>query len=322
MADVHVVVVGGSGFLGGTVCEALERRGVRVVVVHAPRLTVPRGADPDAVVRAAADRLRPRLAGAAAVVNAAGISEASSRDEAALDAANALVPMVIAMACAAENTRFVQVSSAAVQGRRTRLDDCDQTSPLTPYASSKAKGERLARQHHPSAVVYRPPGVHGPARSITRSLARLATGPLSSVAAPGDGSAPQALVEDVADAVVFLALHPSTPPAVVHHPASGLTTASLLRLLGDGHEPRLVPRRLAHAILRLAQTAGRVSPGAAAQARRLEVLWCGQEQSASWLSEQGWHASTNEEDWRRLGRLARHPNPPSPGLPLAQRESS
>ena len=63
-----------AGSSAARICEALERRGARAVAVHAPRLTIPAGGGRDLVVRAAADRLRPRFAGAAAVVNAAGIS--------------------------------------------------------------------------------------------------------------------------------------------------------------------------------------------------------------------------------------------------------
>ena len=162
-------------------------------------------------------------------------------------------------------------------------------------------------KHHASAVIYRPPGVHGPSRDVTRSLTRLASSPLSSVAAPGDGNAPQALIQDVADAIAFLALHPFDPPGVVHHPASGLTTAELLRLLGDGREPRHVPAAVARLVLGAGRAAGRLSGSAAAHVRRLEVLWCGQAQAASWLTSHGWQPSTTADDWRRLGRLARDP---------------
>ena len=309
VADTAVVVVGGTGFVGSAVLTALERRGVSAVAVRAPRFDVTAGVERPDAVSVAAEHLRRQVTGAVAVVNAAGISDAASTAAAALDSANALVPKAIAMACAAEGIRLVHISSAAVQGRRSALDDSPDTTPLTPYARSKAAGERLVRQFASSAVVYRPPGVHGVARPVTRSLIRLAAGPASSVASPGDGNAPQALIQDVADAVAFLALCETPPPPIVHHPSSGLTTASLLRLLGGGRRPRQVPRRAARAVVGLSLAAGRLYAPLAAQARRLEVLWFGQGQSPSWLTAQGWQPPSDATGLAKPGAGSNCPLP-------------
>ena len=305
-----VVVIGASGFVGSAVVRALEARGTTVTALHAPRL---RPIHPDR----AAEGLRSLtgeiaafardLEGADAVVNAAGIADSTSADGASLTAANALLPGYIGAACAiAEVPRFVQVSSAAVQGRAPVLDSSPVVAPLSPYARSKALGESLARGASQGTVVYRPPGVHGASRRVSQAIARLARSPLSCVARPGTSPTPQALLPNVADAIAFLATTEIQPPSTVAHPSEGLTTVSLLHLLG-GRVPREIPRPLAKGVVALLTAAGRAVPYLGANARRLEVLWLGQPQADSWLSSAGWAPPLGQDAWQALGReLAVH----------------
>lgn len=306
MAKPRVAVVGASGYIGSAVCRALEAHGAVPLSVRAPRITLNQSStDLNMLIECAANEIHAQLANTHAVINAAGISAARSGDVESLHCANALLPAALALSCSIRGIRLVHISSAAVQGRVACLDSSDDVAPLTPYAVSKVNGERLVREIDVGAVVYRPPGVHGATRNVSRSLVRLASGRASTVASPGDDNAPQALVQDVADAVVFIALHPDSPPPVVHHPASGMTTASLMRLLSDGQEPRHIPRRFARVVLRLANAMGRIAPSTAVHARRLEILWCGQDQGPSWLTEHGWRPVTIEDDWVILGRETR-----------------
>ena len=303
----RAVVVGASGFVGSHVCEALEARGVEVVRVPAPRLAPMSAGEAEAFVEGfeTADaasgfaELLGSFRGADAVINAAGDPDASSRDGAALIAANGALPGLLGrLAEAAGVRRFVHVSSAVVQGRRPVLDASDEFDAFSAYARSKALGERSARRSGPAQTVcYRPPSVHHESRRVTQLTARIAASPLSSVASPGS----QALAANVGDAVAELATIAATPPAVVIHPWEGLSCERLLELLG-GRRPRRLPRWFARALVGAGAVAGRLVPAVSANARRIEMVWFGQRQAASWLTEQGWAPPVGEEGWARLRR--------------------
>lgn len=314
------VVIVGTGFVARLVERALDDRGVTSVMIHAPRITG-RATDSDQVARifpeAIAD-LAARFAGADAVVNAAGMPDASASESDALWGANAVLPGICAHAARRAGVgRFVHVSSAVVQGRRPTLDESADTEEFSAYCSSKVLGERLALGAAPGiTVVYRPPSVHARDRRVTRGLTRIARSPFSCVAGAGDRPTPQALGVNVGAALAHLALTPASPPDIVAHPSEGLTTGSLLRLLGD-REPLHIPDRLARAILSAARALEGVAPAGRAHTRRLEMVWFGQGQAPSWLTSDGWRPSTGEELWRELGRdaaAAKHDQTPRPSI--------
>lgn len=298
-----VVVVGASGFVGQQVCRALEARGVAVVRSPAPRLEAMSAAEARRFIETA--RLDPSLveawSGADALVNAAGDPDASSRDAEALIGANGALPGLLGrLAAEAGVPRFVHISSAVVQGRRPVLDATDALDAFSPYAKSKALGERFARRSGPAGTVcYRPPSVHHESRRVTRATARIAGSALSSVAAPGTQPTPQALAANVGDAVAELALSAAVPPPVVTHPWEGLSCEGLLELLG-GRRPRRLPRWFARALVRIGAGLGAVLPPLAANARRIEMVWFGQRQAESWLTQQGWTPPVGIEGWTEL----------------------
>lgn len=304
-APLRVVVFGAGGFVGAATVRALESRGALVVPMTTPRITTTGASRPEDVLRDRAadiDELADRLRGSDCVVNAAGIAEAGSGDESALMAANGIVPGYLALATSKAGVpRFVQVSSAAVQGRIDVLDASPAVAPFSPYSRSKVLGERLARSHHTGAVIYRPPGVHGPTRRTTRLVARVARSPLACVARPGTSPSPQALRENVADAIGFLATTDRRPPTFIGHPSEGLSVADVLELLG-GRKPHEIPRTLAKAVIAALVAGGTLVPQAASSARRLEMMWFGQGQGPSWLTEVGWRPPAGHESWRRLGK--------------------
>lgn len=294
-----VAVLGASGFVGSHVCRALRDRDVGVQAVRAPRLSTS-GRDAATLateIDGSVGGLPGALAGADAVVNAAGIAAASSHGDDELYGANALLPAVVAKVCADAGVRFVHVSSAAVQGRRPVLDETAELAPFSPYSDAKAIGEQLVLQR-PGAVVFRPTSVHGAARPVSRTLARFAASRFASVAGHGENPTPQVQVANVADAVAFLATTAEAPPPIVLHPDEGITTGELIRLLG-GREPIHVPRAPARVVVGVLFAAGRVAPAFAGIARRVEMLWFGQRQEPGWLRGR-WKPVVGLEGWTQL----------------------
>lgn len=297
-----VVVLGASGFVGSAVVAALRAAGAEVTPLSAPRLRASSELE-STRWQLELQRLKAACAGATAIVNCAGRADAAGVDEDAMIGANALLPALVAQATTGMGVRLVHVSSCAVQGNRTVLDESAETAPFSVYSRSKADGEhRLHGVTH--AVIYRPPGVHDASRSTTRALARLAASPLSSVAGDGHRPAAQAQLANVASAIAFLALTPTSPPSIVLHPSEGLSTYGLLSSLG-GREPRRVPLTVARGLVAALTVAGRRSSRFAAYGRRLETMWLGQAQGASWLQAQGWEPPIPLAGWRDIGRAAR-----------------
>lgn len=297
-----VAVLGSSGFVGREVVRALTEAGATVRRVQSPRLAT-QARDAATLVAEAQQhgptihRLRGELDGADVVVNAAGIADAGSEADNALFGANALLPGLICAALS-RDVRFVHVSSAAVQGRRPLLDESAVMAPFSPYSLSKALGEEVVRSMSEHAICFRPTSVQGSGRAVTASLIRLAKSPMASVAGCGDAASPQVLVQNVGAAIGFVALTSEKPPHVVLQPSEQVTTAGLLRVLGD-KEPRHIPPRLARSVVRASAIVGRRLGVAAAMSRRLEVVWFGQGQRAGWLDDR-WGAPVGVEGWDEL----------------------
>lgn len=296
-----VAVVGASGFIGRHVVEALGRRGVTVIAVSAPRLRTAARTDEDLGLELmdiihTHPELTRILETTDVVINAAGLNHTPAGNFDALYGANALLPALLATCCQAGGTRFVHVSSAAVQGRRPVLDESLDVAPFTPYSASKTLGEAAVLSRS-TATVFRPASVQGPEREVTNSLRRLARSRLASVAGSGSGPTPQSHVDNVADAIAFAALA-DAPPRVVLQPSDGLSAAELLRVLG-GHEPIRLPRSACRLLVAILFLLAKASPKLAGHARRLELLWFGQAQASSWL-EGRWNAPVGYQGWEEL----------------------
>lgn len=303
---MRVALLGASGFVGSAVRSALEAK-AEVVVVPTPRLSsTARSAAQifsSVPAQAALQTLVEAFASVEVVVNAAGNPDASSLDEDALFGANALLPaLVVEAADRAGVRRVVHVSSAVVQNDKAVLDDSEDLRPFSPYSASKVLGEVVVRDAEASVerVRYRPPSVHAPQRRVTRMIRRIATSPAATVASPGTQLTPQALLPNVAAAVAELALREGSVPAVVHHPSEGVTVTALMADLSGGRRPRRLPRWFARLLVVSAKAAGRVHRPTAANARRLELLWLGQDQAQSWLTNQGWSVPVGRDGWRAL----------------------
>lgn len=303
----RIAVLGATGFIGSAVMETLRSEGHDAAAVRTPRLPPMADGAADEFLQNIDARatLVAALQGADAVINTAGDPRATGVDIDALIAANGVLPGLVASVLSEHfpNLRFVHVSSAAVQGNAAVLDDrqvCEDDL-FSAYSRSKAIGERLVLRCALDAVVFRPPGVHAAHRPVTQAVARFARSPIRSVARPASSPSAQALLTNVAAAIVFLATTPLTPRTIVTHPSEGVTTDGLLADLG-GRTPHHLPRAVARALLHGLSLAERATPRLAGHRRRLEMLWFGQSQASSWLTEVGWTPPEGRTAWQDLGR--------------------
>ncbi|MHA7292971.1 NAD-dependent epimerase/dehydratase family protein [Arthrobacter sp. HLT1-21] len=287
------LILGATGFVGSAVLRAAEAAGLNVTALPAPRLTTDATTVADIAREAAAHPalagLTTALAGASVVVNAAGLAVPRSGDTAALRGANALLPALLAQACAAAGVgRLIQLSSAAVQGQRDVLDETLDVSPFSAYSRSKALGEQALQvaPPGPSTVVVRATSVQGIDRPTTTALARLAASPLASVAAPGTAATPVTSVQSLADFVVTVGTFDGPVPGVVLQPSEGMTVRSVLE--ASGGTPIVLPRLLCRGLLRagyaVSALAGERLHGSL---RRVELMWFGQAQEPGWAEAQG-----------------------------------
>lgn len=287
------LILGATGFVGSAILQAAEAAGLDVAGAPAPRLS----SEATTVAELAAEGsthptlagLTATLAGVSVVVNAAGLAAPRSGDTPELRGANALLPTILAQACAAAGVdRLIHLSSAAVQGQRDQLDESLDLAPFSAYSRSKALGEQ-ALQAAASAsriVIVRATSVQGANRPTTTALARLAASPLASVAAPGTAATPVTSVESLADFVVKVGTFEGPVPLVVLQPSEGMSVRSVLEAAGG--TPIVLPRRLCRVLLRagyaVSKLAGERLHGSL---RRVELMWFGQAQEPGWAAAQG-----------------------------------
>ncbi|ADP80294.1 NAD-dependent epimerase/dehydratase family protein [Pseudofrankia inefficax] len=341
-----VAVFGATGFVGRAVAEAISASGDLVTSLPAKRLRVEPSrvvelADALAVTAAGdaaarrtgtspapgsdtafgrvleaglvedglVDEVARSLNGHDVVVNAAGLPDATAPATPELFGANALWPLVLGLACErAGVTRLVQVSTAAVQGRIRVLDDSPRYAPVSPYAETKALGERLltclAGTGRLQVTLFRPPSVHGPGRDLTRAFARWCDRFPLVVSGRGDQPVPVALIGNVAAALVAL-VAADDPPLIVSHPTEGHTVRSLYESFAPGRRIWSLPPGMVRAVLRTLEPVGRVFPPAAAASRRPELLLLGQAQARSWLEGQRFVLPLGRAEWTELARRSR-----------------
>lgn len=287
-APARWAVLGASGFVGSALVTHLRSLGYQVEEVQAPRLVLDPASDEGEAVAAMCSEhpelgaLVTALQGADVVVNCAGLAtpDAPSSDE--LYGANALLPALVCRAAQRAGVRrMIHLSSAAVQGHRTVLDESAEVSPFSPYSRSKALGERAflatARPQRVDAAVIRATSVQGPGRRTTASLKRISKSPLASVA--GDGQQPTVVssIDGLVDFITRVSVSTGRLGPIMLQPWEGLSASDVLRTAG-GAEPRHLPSWFCEAMLTCARQIGRVVPEVAGAGRRLEMMWMGQRQ--------------------------------------------
>ncbi|MCT2249477.1 NAD-dependent epimerase/dehydratase family protein [Kocuria rhizophila] len=312
-------VLGATGFIGSAITTALQARSIPVTPVASPRLASPATTVHHLVEHAqrlesVIDYLADSFAGADTVVNAAGLAAPDQTHQQSLTGANALLPVLVALAAHRTGVRrVIHMSSASVQADTPVLDESIRTAPFSPYSFSKALGESALYRLHsewrsekgaPQLTVIRATSVMGSERRTTRRLARFASSPLSSVA--GDGSAPTPVtsVTALAQFTVSVGEFPRALPPVILQPWEGATTGSVLRDAGR-REPLSIPPWLCRAAIAsarfLSQASGHRYAGAI---RRLEVTWFGQQQVPGWAHENGVLPEPHVQEVLRQAHLA------------------
>jgi NADH dehydrogenase len=171
LADAPIVtIIGGSGFVGRYIAQAMARAGWRVRVAcrrpHEAHFVRPYGVvgqvEPvQCNIRDDAS-LAKVVAGATAVINCVGILYASGRNTfAAVQAEGAERAARVAREAGAQ--RFVQISAIGA----------DPDSPAE-YGRTKAAGEAAVRAAFPDAVILRPSIVFGPEDQFFNRFAKMA----------------------------------------------------------------------------------------------------------------------------------------------------
>ncbi|MBM7405205.1 MULTISPECIES: complex I NDUFA9 subunit family protein [Sphingomonas] len=197
MKNKVITLIGGGGFVGRYVAQALLRRGARVRIAQRdPRQayflrtqsalgqTQFIAADvrrPDTIARA--------MMGADAVVNLAGTL---GSDADAVQVKGAAAVAEAARAAGVEALVHFSAIGADAQGE-------------TPYARSKAEGEAAVRQHFPNATILRPSLIFGREDQFANRFARMVEKlPVVPVIAPKTRFQPVYVVDVAAAAVAAL----------------------------------------------------------------------------------------------------------------------
>jgi len=244
----RILILGGSGFVGRSLCERLVRAGdgggsVTLVVptrraMHANGVRFLPGVD----VRVADvhdDRaLAALLAGCDAVVNLVAILHGNERE---FERTHVQLPQRLARACAAAGVRrLVHVSALG-------LGASGATEP-SMYLRSKAAGEAALRQAGLDLTLLRPSVIFGAADSFLNLFARLqAVFPVMPLAG-GDTKFQPVWVEDVAEAIVRCLQRDETIGQTLECAGPQvMTLAELVRAAGrwSGHERPILPLPMA-----------------------------------------------------------------------------
>ncbi|WP_156254782.1 complex I NDUFA9 subunit family protein [Sandarakinorhabdus oryzae] len=193
-----VTVIGGAGFIGRYVVEALAKAGYRVRAVsrHADSALFLKPLGDLGQIQVVSGNIRSdadmaaAFAGAAAGVNLVGIL-AESGDQRFADLQAAGAGRAARAASAAGVSAYVQVSAIGA----------DAASPI-PYARSKGEGEQAVLAALPFATILRPSLVAGPEDQFFNRFAGMARIAPFLPAISGDSLFQPVYVRDVADAVL------------------------------------------------------------------------------------------------------------------------
>jgi nucleoside-diphosphate-sugar epimerase len=323
-------LLGATGFIGSHVRAYGEATGTGIAAVAMPRVqevpdqidaTAEDGRAVDAIAAAARrwrraneaafDNLCRELAPFEVVINAVGDSRAGATTPNLL-AANAVLPAVVALAAQrAGLRRLLHISTAAVQGRLDPLDETALHWPLSPYAQSKAYGERVlfdadpaGGQICPELVVYRPTSVQAVGHHATATFARVvAKLPVVPVAGPGDRPVPVVQLDNVAAGILFAATM-AEPAPIVLQVDELMTVRRLVELFG-ARRTVTVPAAASGVFLDQVAKVTRRSASLTSRLRWFELLLRGQATHAKVLASAGFSVPAGDDGWVALAAAQR-----------------
>lgn len=269
MSGGHVVVTGGAGFIGSTLCALLAASGERVVALddlangspeNLADAAAEAGVTPPELVRADVRdeaALARAFAGARAVFHLACLGVRHSlrhpRENHDVNALGTLLALEAARRL--DVPRFVCVSTSEVYGtaRRAPMPEDHPTVPHTVYGASKLAGEGYARAYHLTwgypTVVVRPFNAYGPrshhegdsGEVIPKFVLRALAGRPLVVFGDGTQTRDFTFVEDTARGILEVGLHPDAPGHTVNLGAGAELTINALADLVREVTGRAVP---------------------------------------------------------------------------------
>jgi len=242
----EVCVLGGTGLLGRAVAAELTRRGRAFIAPPRAALDL---ADA-AAIGGRIEALRP-----SAIVNLAGFTDvaAAERPEnrSAATALNAVLPGLLAAACARLAIPFVHVSTDYVfdgAKRAPYLED-DPVNPAQVYGATKLEGETAAIAGNPRVLIVRVSTLYGPGRPQRPAYVDAILAQARARAAEGGGA-----IEVVEPPVASPTYAPDVAPALVE--LMDRCAIGIVHVVNDGAASRL---ELATAAVALAGFGERVT---------------------------------------------------------------
>ena len=236
------LVLGGTGFIGSHVSEALASRGARVLAVSRRgqwpwARTPPKGiqcASVDLTQSTAETRLKDLLGDASGIVNLAGAllrPGVRERELKTIHVEGTRRVLEALLSAPRRPLRLVHVSTTGVLGPTgpEPRDEMALPQPRDPYETTKLQGEKLALSHHGNdleVVIVRPGLVYGPRDLHLLALYRsIRKGTFRNIAGGGARWQP-VYVEDVARGIVEAVHQSGCAGSVLHMVGAEVVTVA------------------------------------------------------------------------------------------------